>query len=56
MTAARPLIAIPRHHRHGDSCQTREACRARSLSRQRGPEWDVYAHCDRAPFGWENRI
>lgn len=30
-----------------------EALRARSLHRQEGPQWDAYAHCDRAPFGWE---
>lgn len=31
-----------------------EARRAISLRRQEGLHWDAYAHCDRAPFGWEN--
>lgn len=30
-----------------------EARRACSLRRQEGAHWNAYAHCDRAPFGWE---
>lgn len=37
----------------GDLRHTREAVRAASLTRQSGAVWNAYAHCDRAPFGWE---
>jgi hypothetical protein len=34
---------------------TAEAVRAISLARRHGPVWDAYAHCERAPLGWEGR-
>lgn len=55
VTRIEPRFAAPRHHRAADQAHTREALRARSLARQEGPVWDAYAHCDRAPLGWENR-
>lgn len=38
-----------------DRAAEAEARRAISLRRQHGLHWEAYAHCDRAPFGWETR-
>lgn len=48
-------LRLPVWHRHEDRAHTREAVRARALTRREGPVWDAYAHCDRAPLDWERR-
>lgn len=48
-----PRFVPARIDRKPDPAHTREAVRARSLARRSGPVWNAYAHCDRAPFGWE---
>lgn len=52
-TGRRPR-AIFDGHATIDRAAEAEARRAISLRRQTGLHWDAYAHCDRAPFGWEN--
>lgn len=49
----RAYTGTPRRHTAEDRHHTAKALRARSLRDQRGPHWEAYAHCDRAPFGWE---
>lgn len=44
---------VPRIHAAADRAHTARALRARSLARREGPVWEAYAHCDRAPFNWE---
>ena len=53
--AARARCAVPCFTTAADTTHTGQAVRARSLARREGPVWDSYAHCDRAPFGWEHR-
>lgn len=49
----RARMPIPPFHRAADKAVTAEALRARSFARQSGPQYELYAGCDRAPLGWE---
>ena len=53
MTAPAARHGTPCFYTHADRAHTAAALRARSLARRAGPYWDAYAHCDRAPLGWD---
>lgn len=57
-----PAPIIPGHraysgpvriHTSANPALVAETLRARSIRDQRGPHWDAYAGCDRAPMNWE---